>query len=214
MISLEEFVSTKNVSNNDNYINEGFWSNLTKWFDKFFSISDKDFDRYGKDGIDAIEYNKYLTDNFRKRYLSLKKINENILSNILYPNDSQPSEQSNQGFWDFLDEPIKPTGHYYMLTYEDKHCKDVVALIKVNEYLQLYNNCAELIKIQILDEFQRFVSFKTVIEYLYEDVSITHNGLFVKQSQNKKLYEYVINDCNYTKGRYMTSENIAYKKFE
>ena len=63
MISLEEFVSTKNVSNNDNYINEGFWSNLTKWFDKFFSISDKDFDRYGnfKANGQSIKFKGFMT---------------------------------------------------------------------------------------------------------------------------------------------------------
>lgn len=213
MKTLQQYMSAE-IKGINVYITEGFWSNIVKWLDKFFSSSDKKFDRYKQEGFDLTEYSSYLNEHFRKRRLKLKPVEEEVLSNIVCPNDIKPDEKSDSGFWDFEYEPMDPQGNYYSLIYEDSDCKDVVALIKINEEIKLYNNCAELIKIQILKEFQEFISIKDVIDFIKNQLGVSHNGLFVKKNENKDLYEYTINDCGFEKTRYMVDVNIAYKTFK
>lgn len=211
MKSLQEYI----IESIESDINEGrIWDAIKRWFNDLFSPSDKKFDRYKENGIDTPDYIDYIKHNFNNHNIKLHKIKKSLLNNIVNPTSVVPSKNNDEGFWQFIDEPTEPEGVFYALVYTDKSCKDTVCLIKINEHKQLYNNCAEILKVQILKEYQNYISFDDVVTYLEILLSKTHNGLFIKRNQNKKLYETFINDCDFIKTTYKTDINIAYKTFD
>lgn len=216
MKSLQQYI----IESIETDVNEGkIWDAIKKWFSDLFSPSDKKFDRYNNDNtFDNNEYVYYLEDHYNPNNIKMHKLSADALNNIVLDDEIHTNKKNDDGFWEFSDE-LKNTSDYtyYALIYEDKNCKDTCCLIKLNEETQLYNNCAEILKIQILKEFQKHISFYEVIDRLEVLLYDTHNGIFIKKDKNKKIYDMTINDCDFIKTMYnfnkSGSTSIAYKKF-
>jgi len=205
MITLQEYLIE--------HLDEGkIWDSIKNWFKNLFEPSDKEFDRYGKDtnrieGGNLVKFKKYLEDHFTEESINIKQFDQKSLNKIIRPNGIEPNEEEKFGFYEFsgkLDE--KDESNYFGLIYEDKNVKDTSCLVNSKNN----GNDIEIIKLQVIQEFTKYLHIKNVIKLLKSSKEFINNSnrLVVKEKVNKNLYNQVINDCDFEK-LYENDENIA-----
>jgi len=203
MITLQEYLLEN--------LDEGkIWDSIKGWFKSLFEPSDKEFDRYGKDnnrieGSNLIKFKKYLEENFTEDAITIKKFDTKELNKAIRPNGVEPNEDEEFGFYEFSGKLDEKTD-YFGLVYDEKNVKDTACLVnsKVN------NDDVEIIKLQVIQEFIKYLPIKNVIKLLKKSNEFINNAkrLIVKEKVNKNLYNQVINDCDFEK-LYENDENIA-----
>lgn len=204
MITLQEYLLEN--------LDEGkIWDSIKDWFKSLFEPSDKEFDRYSKDensieGENLIKYKKYLEDNFSEENIKIQKFtNLKDLKKAIYPNGIEPNREENFGFYEFTDELDKESD-YFGLVYENSNVKDTTCLVNSKNN----GDDIEIIKLQVIQEFLKYLPIKDVIKLLKESNEFTSGAkrLVVKEKKNKDLYNQVINDSKFEK-LYENEENIA-----
>jgi len=212
MKSLQEYI----LENVDNEINEGnIWNSIKNWFKKLFEPSDRQFDRWNPDnkisGENLERYTQYIENTFNSKFIKFTKILKKDLKQFVYPNNIEPNEDGEIGFYKFIDNVNKEKDKtkYFGYIYDDKkEVKDIIALINCN----FVNNQIEILNIQIIKEFINVFSLKKLINQIIKekDFILSSNSIFVKQSVNKELYNQLINDCEFNKEyNQELNENIA-----
>jgi len=206
MITLQEYL----IEHLDD-IHEGqIWDSIKGWFKSLFEPSDKEFDRYGKDtnrieGGNLVKFKKYLDENFSEKYIKIKQFDQKSLEKVIRPNGVEPNEEEKFGFYEFngkLDEKSQ----YFGLVYNNKNVKDTACLINSKNN----GNDIEIIKLQVIQEFNKYLPIKNVIKLLKKSNEFVGQSkrFIVKEKVNKNLYNQVINDCDFEK-LYENGENIA-----
>ena len=204
MITLQEYLIE--------HLDEGkIWDSIKGWFKSLFEPSDKEFDRYGKEenrieGGKLVKFKKYLEENFSEEYIKIKLFDDfKNLNKVIYPNGIEPNKDENFGFYEFTDELDKET-QYFGLVYEDKNVKDTASLVNS----KLNKDDIEIIKLQVIQEFTKYLPIKDVIKLLKKSNEFIGQSkrFIVKEKVNKNLYNQVINDCKFEK-LYENDENIA-----
>lgn len=200
MKSLQTYI----LENIDQDINEGeLWDSIKEWFKKLFEPTDKKFDRYNPDsdinGIILDEYIQYLDEHFDKKYLKLKKLTKEDLKKIVYPNGKEPNEEDQIGFYKFIDDVNKKDDKslYFGFIYDEKNIKDTSCLINI-----IYkDNKIEILNIQILKEFNKYLPLKKIISLLIKNETFIKNcsAIFIKETTDKEVYKQLINDSEFEK---------------
>ena len=105
-----------------------------------------------------------------------------------------------------LFEPSDKESDYFGLVYETSNVKDTACLVNSKNN----GDDIEIIKLQVIQEFLKYLPVKNVIKLLKESNEFTNGAkrLVVKEKKNKDLYNQVINDCKFEK-LYEKDENIA-----
>jgi len=193
-------------------LDEGkIWDSIKEWFKSLFEPSDKEFDRYGKEtnrieGGNLVKFKKYLEENFTEDNIKIQPFeNQKNLNKVIYPNGIEPNEDEEFGFYEFTGELDKKSD-YFGLVYEDSNVKDTACLVNSKSN----NKDIEIIKLQVIQEFIKYLPVKNVIKLLKESNEFVNEAkrLVVKEKKNKDLYNQVINDCKFEK-LYENEENIA-----
>ena len=187
------------------------WDSIKEWFKSLFEPSDKEFDRYGKEtnrieGGNLVKFKKYLEENFTEDNIKIQPFeNQKNLNKVIYPNGIEPNEDEEFGFYEFTGELDKKSD-YFGLVYEDSNVKDTACLVNSKSN----NKDIEIIKLQVIQEFIKYLPVKNVIKLLKESNEFVNEAkrLVVKEKKNKDLYNQVINDCKFEK-LYENEENIA-----
>lgn len=201
MKSLQEYI----LENIDQNIEEGkVWDAIKDWFKKIFEPSDKKFDRYNPDndltGLTLDEYIEYLENNFNEKFLTFKKINKEELQKMVYPNGIEPNKDGEIGFYNFVDNVKKDDDNtlYFAFIYNEKNIKDTACLInsKTNN-----NNQIEILNIQILKEYIKYLPIKRIIGKIIKDDKFIESSksIFIQEKTDKNIYNQLINDCGFTK---------------
>lgn len=204
MITLQEYLLEN--------LDEGkIWDSIVGWFKNLFEPSDKEFDRYGKEanrieGENLVKFKKYLEENFTEENIEIQQF-ENLknLNKVIYPNGIEPNEDEEFGFYEFTGE-LDEKSDYFGLIYKDKNVKDTACLVNSKSN----GEDIEIIKLQVIQEFVKYLSIKNVIKLLKGSNEFVNEAkrLVVKEKKNKDLYNQVINDCKFEK-LYEKDENIA-----
>ena len=193
-------------------LDEGkIWDSIKNWFKNLFEPSDKEFDRYGKEtnrieGGNLVKFKKYLEENFTEDNIKIQLFeNQKNLNKVIYPNGIEPNEDEEFGFYEFTGELDKESD-YFGLVYEDRNVKDTACLVNSKSN----GEDIEIIKLQVIQEFIKYLPVKNVIKLLKESNEFVNGAkrLVVKEKKNKDLYNQVINDCKFEK-LYENEENIA-----
>ena len=196
-------------------LDEGkIWDSIKEWFKSLFEPSDKEFDRYGKEtnrieGGNLVKFKKYLEENFTEDNIKIQLFeNQKNLNKVIYPNGIEPNEDEEFGFYEFTGELDKESD-YFGLIYEDSNVKDTACLVNSKSN----SKDIEIIKLQVIQEFIKYLPIKNVIKLLKESNEFVNGAkrLVVKEKKNKDLYNQVINDCKFEK-LYENEENIAVLK--
>lgn len=196
-------------------LDEGkIWDSIKEWFKSLFEPSDKEFDRYGKEtnrieGGNLVKFKKYLEENFTEDNIKIQLFeNQKNLNKVIYPNGIEPNEDEEFGFYEFTGELDKESD-YFGLVYEDRNVKDTACLVNSKSN----SKDIEIIKLQVIQEFIKYLPIKNVIKLLKESNEFVNGAkrLVVKEKKNKDLYNQVINDCKFEK-LYENEENIAVLK--
>ena len=204
MITLQEYLIE--------HLDEGkIWDSIKGWFKSLFEPSDKEFDRYGKEenrieGEKLVKFKKYLEENFSEEYIKVQLFDDfKNLNKVIYPNGIEPNEEEKFGFYEFTGELDKET-QYFGLIYDEKNVKDTACLVNS----KLNKDDIEIIKLQVIQEFTKYLPIKDVIKLLKKSNEFIRQSkrFIVKEKVNKNLYNQVINDCNFEK-LYENDENIA-----
>jgi len=204
MITLQEYLIE--------HLDEGkIWDSIKGWFKSLFEPSDKEFDRYGKEenrieGEKLVKFKKYLEENFSEEYIKVQLFDDfKNLNKVIYPNGIEPNEEEKFGFYEFTGELDKET-QYFGLIYDEKNVKDTACLVNS----KLNKDDIEIIKLQVIQEFTKYLPIKNVIKLLKNSNEFIGQSkrFIVKEKVNKNLYNQVINDCNFEK-LYENDENIA-----
>lgn len=216
MKSLQEYV----LENVDQNIGEGkVWDTIKDWFKSLFEPTDRKFDRYNPDndisGLTLDEYIEYLDDNFNEKYLKFKKIDKKELKKMVYPNNIEPNKDGEIGFYNFIDNIDKDDDNtlYFAFVYDEKNIKDTVCLINcINK-----DNKIELLNVQILKEYIKFLPIKRIIDISIKDESFVNSAksIFIQEKTDKNLYNQLINDCEFDKEYDKElNQNIATKELK
>ena len=205
MQSLQEYL----IEN----IDEGkIWDSIKGWFKSLFDSEDKEYSRYTKDclkGNKLNKYHKYLDETFSKDKVTIKKLNDSELKEIVYPCGVMPNKEFNFGFYEFIDYKTNKyykESDYIAYIYNTENVSDSLVLIQVKFNT---DNTLELINLQIADDFSNLISFEEVINMLVKSKAIeNYKIIIVKEKVNKDLYNHTINDCNFNKEQ-KDGENIS-----
>lgn len=217
MQSLQDYI----LENYD--INEGkVWDAVKKWFKELFTPSTKKYDRYAKD-FDASTrsaYMEYLKQTFSRNNITIKKIlSDSDLAKIVKPNNIQPSQIDNKGYWKFDGFKLRKIQQERLFTfvYEDKSVKDVIALL----YSTSFNDVSglekyfEIKKLQILPELENIYSLRDCmqdyIKFLKNTMTQQSKGIYISKSTDPNLFNKLINDCEFEK---CTINTRDYAKFD
>lgn len=207
MITLQEYLLEN--------LDEGkIWDSIKDWFKNLFEPSEKEFDRYSEDengieGENLVKFKKYLEDNFSEENIKIQKFeNHKDLKKVIYPSGTEPNKDEEFGFYEFTGELDKESD-YFGLIYEDSSVKDTSSLVNS----KTSGEDVEIIKLQVIQEFIKFLPVKNVIKLLKESNEFINGTkrLVVKEKKNKDLYNQVINDSKFEK-LYENGENIAVLK--
>lgn len=202
-------------------IDEGkIWNAIKDWFKDLFN-DNKKYSRYatGKNelsGSNLTNYKEYLQENFDKKSLKLYKLNDRELKEVVYPGGVMPSKEYNFGFYEFLDykeDKNYKDSEYIGYLYNTKDVSDAAVLLQI-KYSNVY---IEIIKLQIIEEFEKLLTIEDIIKLLSKNKEIINNYKYivVNESTNKNLFNQVINDCKFKK-EFEEGESLAklslYKK--
>jgi len=212
MKSLQTYL----IENLDNTIEEGkILDAIKEWFKNLFSPSKKKFDRYNPEkpliGTTLSNYKEYLKENFNMKNIEIRYIGFDELKKIVYPNGNEPSIEDKVGFYDFIDnidDKDKDTD-YFAFFYRESDIKDTACLVNCIKS----NKRVELLKIQVVNEFENLLPIKDVIEQLKSNEEFIEDikEIFIKENTNKNLYKQLINDCGF-ESEYDEKKNINIAK--
>ena len=216
MKTLQEYI----IENIDQDINEvKVWDTIKNWFKSLFEPTDRKFDRYNPDndisGLALDEYIEYLDDNFNEKYLKFKKIDKKELKKMVYPNNIEPNKDGEIGFYNFIDNIDKDDDNtlYFAFIYDEKNIKDTVCLINCSNK----DNKIELLNIQILKEYIKFLPIKRIISKIIKDETFIDSAksIFIQEKTDKNIYNQLINDCKFSKEYDKElNQNIAIKNLK
>lgn len=207
MQSLQEYL----IEN----IDEGkIWDSIKNWFKSLFDSDDKEYSRYSKgqnelSGANLTNYKNYLKDNFNKSQIKIHKLTDSELKEVVFPAGVMPSKEYNFGFYDFSDykkDKNYKDSDYIGYMYNTKNVSDTAVLIQIK-----YDKVdIEIIKLQIVEEFENLLKLNDIIKMLIENKEIIgdYKNIIIKEKTNKNLFNQVINDCDFTK-EFEEGENIA-----
>lgn len=211
MKTLQQYLLEELEYNDE--IHEGkIWDAIKDWFNNLFSPSTKKYDRfrYDPDEYDKIfkgdsieKYKQYIKKHFDLNKCKMMYIDKKNIKKIIAPQGVIPNEDDKLGFYKFIEDYVSKENNkndlYYGLCYEDEEIKDIIALIKgrKNDF------DLDLLKIQIITEYEKSIKLQNVIEILLESKDILKANDFVKiqcqEKANKELYNQLLNDCDFVK---------------